>query len=69
MKLFAGEEVKEINDEKDEIIEDLKQKVKNFEMLSMENEKNSAILTKLFDGGLIDEDGELTNKQIEEDDM
>ena len=69
MKLFAGEEVKEINDEKDEIIEDLKQKVKNFEMLSMENEKNSAILAKLFDGGLIDEDGELTNKQIEEDDM
>ena len=69
MKIFAGEEVKEINDEKDEIIEDLKQKVKNFEMLSMENEKNSAILAKLFDGGLIDEDGELTNKQIEEDDM
>ena len=69
MRLFAGEEVKEINDEKDEIIEDLKQKVKNFEMLSMENEKNSAILAKLFDGGLIDEDGELTNKQIEEDDM
>ena len=63
------EEVKEISHEKDYIIQDLKEKIKNFEALSQENDKNSAILAKLFEGGIIDEEGELMDKEKDEEEM
>ena len=62
-------EFKEINEEKDQVIEFLKQKVKDFKILSQENDKNSAILAKLFDGGIINEDGEMVNQHADEEDM
>ena len=63
------EESKEMNREKDQIIEDLKQKVIDFEELRLENDKNSTILAKLFDGGIIDQEGELLNHPVDEEEM
>ena len=63
------EEFKEINHEKDYIIQNLKEKIKNFEAHSQENDKNTAILAKLFDGGIIDAEGELVDNQKDEEEM
>ena len=56
------EEFKEMICDKDLIIQELKENVYNFEELSLENDKNSAILAKLYDAGFIDEEGELVIK-------
>ena len=63
------EEFKEINHEKFYIIQSLKEKIKKFEDLSQENDKNTAILDKLFDGGIIDAEGELVDNQKDEEEM
>ena len=63
------EEFKVIKHEKDYIIQNLKEKIKNFEALSQENDKNTAILAKLFDGGIIDAEGELEDNQNDEEEM
>ena len=56
------EEFKEMICDKDLIIQELKENVDNFEELSLENDKYSAILAKLYDEGFIDEEGELVIK-------
>ena len=43
--------------------------MKDFEILSNEKDKNSAILAKFFDGGIINEDGEMVNQHADEEDM
>ena len=49
--------------DKDLIIQKLKEKVDNLEELSLENDKNSAMLVKLYDAGVIDEEDELMIKK------
>ena len=44
---------------KDRIIDDLKKKINTFEEKAIESDKNSEILAKLFECGVINEDGEL----------
>ena len=49
--------------DKDLIIQEYKEKVDNFEELSFENVRNSAMLAKLYDVGVMDEKGELVIKK------
>ena len=63
------EEFKEMICDKDLIIQELKAKVNDFEDLSLENDKNSALLAKLYDAGIIDEEGELVIKKNDEEEM
>ena len=44
---------------KDRIIDDLKKKINIFEEKAIESDRNSEILVKLFECGVINEDGEL----------
>ena len=60
------EEVKEEIYIKDQLIEDLKEKVDKFEEVCFGNDKNSEILSKLFDKGIKDGNGELIEKKDEE---
>ena len=57
------EEVKEGISEKDEIIFELREKMRTFEELRIENDKNSQILASLFDSGIIDADGNVVDPQ------
>ena len=57
------EEVKEGISEKDEIIFELREKMRTFEELRIENDKNSQILTSLFDSGIIDADDNVVDQQ------
>ena len=68
-QLVEDEELKEVDMSKDQIIEDLKQKVRDLDALRLENDKNSVILAKLFDGGVIDEEGKLIDHLIDEQEM
>ena len=68
-QLVEDEELKEVDTSKDQIIEDLKQKVRDFDALRLENDKNSVILAKLFDGGVIDEEGKLIGHLMDEQEM
>ena len=51
---MVEEEIKEETYGEDEIINELTSKIKRFEELAIENDKNSNILVRLFDGGIID---------------
>ena len=52
--------------DKDFIIQELIEKVDNFKEFSLKNDKNSAMLVKLYDAGVIDEEGELVIKKRDE---
>ena len=54
-------------DRKNQIISDLQLQIQDFEDKMKENEKNAAILTRLFEGGIIDGAGELMIEQHEEE--
>ena len=45
--------------QKDKFIENLKNKVLQFDLVSTQNYKNSEILSKLFEAEVIDDEGEL----------
>ena len=64
-----GEEYKNDVDRRAEEIEQLKAKVDKFEELNQENNKNSQILSRLFEWGVIDEDGELIREDREHEPM
>ena len=68
-QLVEDEGAQRIDMSKDQIIENLKQKVRDFDALRLENDKNSVILAKLFDGGVIDEEGKLIGHLIDEQEM
>ena len=68
-QLVEDEELKEVDMNKDQIIKDLKQKVRDFDTLRLEKDKNSVILTKLFDDGVIDEEGKLIGHLMDEQEM
>ena len=51
------------------LIEDLKGIIKKFEEVCLENDKNSEILSHLNDKGIINENGDLINKEEEDDSM
>ena len=53
--------------ERDEVIQRLKEKVKRFEDLEIENDKNSHILSNLYESGIIDADGHLIRQRKEEE--
>ena len=61
------EEDKEEVYERDEVIQRLKEKVKRFEDLEIENDKNSHILSNLYESGIIDADGHLIRQRKEEE--
>ena len=63
------EEVKQEISRKDMLIEDLKEKVVKFEEVCLENDKNSEILSRLFDRGIINAKGDVINKSEEDDNM
>ena len=63
------EEYKNDVDRRAEEIEQLKAKVDKFEELNQENNKNSQILSRLFEWGVIDEDGELIREDREHEPM
>ena len=58
------EEVKEEIYIKHQLIEDLKEKVDKFEEVCLKNDKNSEILSKLLDKGIIDGNEELIEKRL-----
>ena len=66
---FNNEENKEVIYEKEDIIVELRDKVRAFDELKIENEKNSQILAELFDGGIIDEKGQIIFHQNREEDL
>ena len=43
-------------------IEELKQKIKDFEEISKENDKNAEILSRLYEGGIINEERDVLEK-------
>ena len=47
---------------RDMAIEELKQKIKDFEEISKENDKNAEILSRLYEGGIINEEGDVLEK-------
>ena len=64
------EEKKEIGsqfDRKNQVISDLQSQIKEFEDKIKDSDKNASILARLFEGGIIDEDGELLVDQREEE--
>ena len=63
------EEVKQEISRKDILIEDMKGKIKMFEEVCFENDKNSEILSRLYDRGIINEAGDILNKGDEDDCM
>ena len=69
MEIFKGiENAEESKDEimpKDKVIEDLKNKVLQFELAVTQNDKNSEILSKLFEAGVINGEGELIHCKSE----
>ena len=69
MEIFKGiENAEESKDEiipKDKVIEDLKNKVLQFELAVIQNDKNSEILSKLFEAGVIDGEGKLIHWKSE----
>ena len=60
-------EIKQEISRKDLLIEELKGKVENFEDLCLENDKNSEILSRLFDRGIINENGDVVDKKEDND--
>ena len=60
---FNHEEVKEEVSDKDQIISELRDKMRAFEELRIVNDKNSQMLANLFDGGIIDEEGNVIAPQ------
>ena len=58
------EEIKEEMSLKDEAIEKLKKQLDQFDELNAENNKNSEILARLFERGIIDAEGELNSMKI-----
>ena len=47
---------------RDKAIEELKQKIKDFEEISKENDKNAEILSRLYEVGIINKEGDLLEK-------
>ena len=47
---------------RDMVIEEQKQKIKDFEEISKENYKNTEILSRLYEGGIINEEGDVLEK-------
>ena len=60
------EDIEEIY-HKDDAIQELKEKVKHFEELEIENDKNSRILSNLFDCGIIDSEGNLIQPKFKDE--
>ena len=54
-----GEDLDYETNQRDIAIEELKEKVRMFDEISAKNDKNSQILSRLFDNGIIDGEGEL----------
>ena len=52
--------------EKDDIINELRNKVRSFDELKIQNDKNSQILADLYESGIIDADGQLILPQNRE---
>ena len=48
---------------RDVAIEELKQKIKDFEEISKENDKNAEMLFRLYEGGIINEEGDVLEKK------
>ena len=63
------EEVKQEISRKDMLIKNLKEKVEKFDEVCLKNDKNSEILSLLFDRGIINENGDVLNKWKEDDNM
>ena len=64
---FHHEEVKEeISEKKNQIISELREKMRVFKELRIVNDKNSKMLANLFDGGIIDEEGNMIDPQNNE---
>ena len=64
------EEKKEIDnqfDRRNQIISNLQNQIKGFEDKIKESDSNSSILARLFEGGIIDAEGELLTEQREEE--
>ena len=59
----SNEEVKNELTSKDEIIQNLRIQVENFEEVVAENDKNSEILSRLYESKIIYEIGELIGNQ------
>ena len=56
-------DVKHEMDDRDLVIEDLKQKIKDFEEMSIDNDKNAEILSRLFESGIINSEGDVLEKE------
>ena len=61
-------EVKLGMDQRDKIIMDLQNEVKEFETVTRENDKNSEILSRLFEWGIIDGEGRLIDRKEKQED-
>ena len=54
---------------RDKAIKELQRKVQKFNQLESENDKNSEILSRLYDSGVIDENGALVRNVVKPEDM
>ena len=50
-------------DDRDLVIEDLKQKIKDFEEMSIDNDINAEILSRLFESGILNSEGDILKKE------
>ena len=50
-------------DDRDLVIEDLKQKIKDFDKIWIDNDKNAEILSQLFESGIINSEGDVLEKE------
>ena len=54
---------------RDKAIKELQRIVQKFDQLELENDKNSKILSRLNDSGVIDENGALVRNFVKPEDM
>ena len=68
-KKKKNEEVKHEITSRDEVIQDLRKQVESFEEVVAENDKNSEILSRLFESKVIDARGELIGNYQSQESM
>ena len=64
-----NEEIKLEISMRDKAIQELQRKVQTLNQLESENDKNSEILSRLYDSGIIDENGALVRNIEKPEDM
>ena len=64
-----NEEIKLEISMRDKAIKELQRIVQKFDQLELENDKNSKILSRLYDSGVIDENGALVRNFVKPEDM